>query len=101
MFDAAAKYCGTSLNENLLKGLDLLSSLIRIILGFRINELAVMGDIEEMFHQVNVPTTDRDTLRFLWRDNVKHQIEYYIMNVHFFGKKVLPVVANGLLNKHC
>ena len=71
VFDAAAKYCGTSLNENLIKGPDLLSSLIGIILRFRINEFAVMGDIEQMLHQVNVPTTDRDALRFLWRDNVR------------------------------
>ena len=65
VFDAAAKYRGTSINENLLKGPDLLSSLIGIILRFRINEFAVMGDIEQMLHQVNVPTTDRDALRFL------------------------------------
>ena len=68
VFDAAAKFCGTSLNE---KGPHLLSSLIGIILRFRINEFAVMGNIEQMLHQVNVPTTDRDALRFLWRDNVR------------------------------
>ena len=32
----------------------------------------------------------RDALRFLWRDNVEHPIEDYIMNVHLFGKKDLP-----------
>ena len=74
VFDAAEKYCRTLLNENLLKDLELLSSLIGIILRFRINEFAVMGDIEQMFHQVNVPTTDRDALRFLWRDNVENPI---------------------------
>ena len=65
VFDAAAKYCGTLLNENLLKDPDLLrNSLIGIILRSRINELAVMGDIEQMFLQVNVPTTDRDASQF-------------------------------------
>ena len=59
VFDAVAKYRGTSLNENLLKGPDLLSSFIGIILRLRINEFAVMGNIEQMFHQVNVPTTDK------------------------------------------
>ena len=99
VFDAAAKYCGTSLNENLIKGPDLLSSLIGIILRFRINEFAVMGDIEQMFHQVNVPTTDRDALRFLWRDNVEHIIEDYIMNVHLFGKKDLPCCSQWTLKQ--
>ena len=84
-FDAAAKYHGTLLNEDLLKRSNLLSSLI-IILRFRMNEFAVMADIKQMFHQVNVPTTDKDALQFLWRDNVKHPIEDNIMNVHLFGK---------------
>ena len=97
VFDAAAKYPGTSLNENSLKGSDLLSSLIGIILRFRMNEFTVIGDIEQMFHQVNVPTTDKDALRFLWRDNVKHPIEDYIMFI-YLGKKIHPFVSNGLLN---
>ena len=106
VFDAAAKYRGTSLNENLLKDPDLLSSLIGIILRFRINEFAVMGDIEQMFHQVNVPTTDRDALRFLWRDNVEHPIEDYIMNANLFGKKDSPscgqwALKQAVLEKGC
>ena len=99
VFDAAAKYCGTLLNETLLKGPDLLSSFTGIILCFRINKFAVMGDIEQMFHQVNVPTTDRDALRFLWRDNVEHIIEDYIMNVHLFGKKDLPCCSQWTLKQ--
>ena len=99
MFDAVAKYCGTSLNENLLKGPDLLSSFIGIILHFRINEFAVMGSMEQMFHQVNVPTTDKDALRFLWRDNVKHPIEDYIMNVHLFGNKDSPCCSQSALKQ--
>ena len=87
MFDATAKYCGTSLNENLLKCQDLLSSLIGIICRFRKNEFAVMGYIEQMFHQVNVPTSDRDAFQFLWTDNVEHLVEDFQVNFHLFGKK--------------
>ena len=54
------------------------------------NEFAVMGDIEQMFHQVNVPAIDRDTLEFSLRDNVKQSVEDYVMNVHLFGKKDSP-----------
>ena len=67
VLDAAAKFHETSVNENLLKGPDLLSSLIGIILRFRMNEFAVIGETEQMFHQVNVPTTDKGALQFLWR----------------------------------
>ena len=63
--------------------------------------ISVMGDIEQMLHQVNVTTTDRDALRFLWRDNVEHPVEDYIMNVQLFGKKDSLCLANGFLNKQC
>ena len=65
MFDAAVKYYGTSLHENLVNGSNLSKSLIGIILRFLINRFAVMGDIEQMFYQVNVPTSYRDALQLL------------------------------------
>lgn len=54
------------------------------------NEHAIMGDIEQSFHRVNVFITDRDALRFLWRDNVKCPIEDNVMNAHLFRKKDSP-----------
>ena len=99
VFDAAAKYRKTLLNDNLLKGTDLLSSLMRIILHFRMNEFAVTEDTEQMFHQVNLPTTDRAALGVLWKDNVKHPIEEYIMNLHLFGKKDSPCCSQWALKQ--
>ena len=64
-----------------------MSSFTGIVLSIRMNEFSVMGDIELMFHQVNVPTTDKVALRFLWREKVKHPVEDNIMNAHLFGKK--------------
>ena len=46
-----------------------------------------MGYIEQMFHQVNVPTSDRDAFQFLWTDNVEHPVEDFKVNFHLFGKK--------------
>ena len=63
------------------------------------NEFAVMVDIEQMLHQVNVRTTDRDALQFLWRDNAEHPIEDYIMNVHLFGKKDSPCCSQWALKQ--
>ena len=105
VLDAAAKFHETSVNENSLKGPDLLSSLIGIILRFRMNEFAVIGETEQMFHQVNVPTTDKGALQFLWRDNVKHPTEDYITNVHLLGKKDSPccqwALKQTVLKKGC
>ena len=97
VFDAAAKYSETSLNQNLLKGPDLLSSLIGILMRFREGQFAIMGDIEAMFHQVQVIKEDTDSLRFLWRTNPNLPINEYIMQVHLFGKTDSPCCANWAL----
>ena len=59
VFDAGAKYNNNSLSEHLLKGPDLLNNLVSILIRFCLGEFAVVGDIEQMFHQVKVRETDR------------------------------------------
>ena len=43
-----------------LQGPDLTNNLIGVLLRFREHEVAVMADVEAMFHQVQVPVGDRD-----------------------------------------
>ena len=64
VFDAANTHSGISLNQNLLKGLDFLSSLNGVLMGFQEGQFAIMGDIETMFHQVKVLKEDTNSLRF-------------------------------------
>jgi hypothetical protein len=66
VFDCASAYRGKSLNQELLKGPDLVSSLVGVLLRFRTGSVAVAADIEAMFHQIKVPVRDREFLRFLW-----------------------------------
>ncbi|XP_041372822.1 uncharacterized protein LOC121386089 [Gigantopelta aegis] len=58
VFDCAASYQGVSLNNMLLRGPDLTSNLIGILLRFRQEPVAVTGDIETMFYHVRVPGAD-------------------------------------------
>ncbi|KAK5916218.1 hypothetical protein CgunFtcFv8_011226 [Champsocephalus gunnari] len=66
VFDCSASYLGTALNEQLLQGPDLNSTLIGVINRFRQEPVATIADVEAMFHQVKVPREDADLLRFLW-----------------------------------
>ncbi|XP_013410717.1 uncharacterized protein LOC106173924 [Lingula anatina] len=66
VFDCAAEYSGVYLNDSLLQGTDLTNSLIGVLLRFRQEKIAIVADIEQMYHQVRVHPDDRDALRFLW-----------------------------------
>ena len=49
-----ATFQGASLNSELLPGPNLTSSLLGVLLHFRNEVVAFMGDIQAMFHQVKV-----------------------------------------------
>ena len=68
VFDCSAKYKGVSLNDNLLNGPDMVKRLIGVLTRFRQEQVAIMADVEAMFHQVMVADEDCNYLRFLWWD---------------------------------
>ena len=62
MFDAAAEFQNTSLSKNLLKGPGYLNSLVGILPRFHREKLAVMADMEQVYHQIKVKESDQDAL---------------------------------------
>ncbi|XP_046578260.1 uncharacterized protein LOC124285989 [Haliotis rubra] len=97
----AATYCGTSLNDQVYQGPDLTNKLIGVLLRFREGPIGVMGDIEQMFHQVRVPEGDRDYLsKVLWfSDSGNIQPDVYRMTVHLFGGVWSPSCASYALRR--
>lgn len=70
VFDCGAEFRGESLNRHLLQCPDLINSLIvEVLCRFRKEHVALMCDIEAMFHQVKVSPNCRNFLRFLWWEN--------------------------------
>ena len=86
----------TSLNDHLLTGPDLTNMLVGVLCRFRKGSIAVMCDVESMFHQFHVKKEDQDYLRFLWWEygNLETTPSTYRMKVHLFGAPSSPGCAN-------
>ena len=95
VFDSSAQHSGISLNDVLLTGPDLNNSLLGVLIRFRKEQVAILADIQQMFHCFLVREDHRNYLRFLWyRDNdMSKDIVDYRMRVHVFGNSPSPAVA--------
>ena len=101
VFNCAASFKETSLNDQLLKGPDFLGSLPGVLTRFRKNKIALVGDIESMFHQVKVHPNDCDFLRFLWWPcgDLELPPQEHHMPVHLFGATSPPSCCHFCLLK--
>ena len=97
--NAASKFGGFSLNDNLMAGPDLLQSRIGIIFRFREKQNALTADVEAKFLQVKVPPADCKILRFLWKENNTEPISVYEYGRHIFGAKNSPTCVNYALQQ--
>ena len=72
VFDASAKSStGISLNDTLLVGPTVHSSLLDVLLKFRTHRVALTtDDVSKMYRAVNSAMSDRDFHRFVWRKSL-------------------------------
>ena len=98
VFDLSADYKGC-LNRELLSEADLTNKIVGALLRFREEQIAVMGDIEAMYHQVKVPKDQCRFPKFLWWDDSDPDKEIidYEMKVHVFGGTSSPSSSNFAL----
>ena len=101
VFECSAEFKGTSLNKNLMSGPDLANQIVSVITRFHKEPVAVIGDIESIFHQVFVPENDRSLLRLLWWKNggTSGKILVFEMNVHVSGGTSSTSCCNYALKK--
>ena len=101
VFDCVAKHLRVSLNKALMQGPNLLNSPVGVLTKFRIGLIAVVSDIEKMFHQVRWDTADRSFLQFLWWPNgdLSRDPETFRMTVHLFGATSSPSCASFCLKQ--
>ena len=99
--DGAARFGGTSLNDQLLQGPDVNNTLVGVLTRFREGEIGVVADVEGMFHQVKVAPHHTKYLKFLWfqNDNLNGPIEVREMLVNIFGARPSPTISNVTFRK--
>ena len=95
VFDASAKSTtGVSLNDCLLVGPTVHSSLIDVLLRFRLHRIAITTDISKMYRAIELVKRDRDLHRFVWRSDPSEVIKDYRMTRVTFGVSASSFVAN-------
>jgi len=105
VYDASARAGknSPSLNDCLYAGPPLSSYIYDVLLRFRINKIAITGDIEKAFLNVSVDRRDRNYLRFLWVDDVTSthpNIQVYRFARVIFGVFPSPFLVNAIIRRH-
>ena len=91
VFDASAKFQGTSLNEELYAGPQLQNGLFDVLLRFRCFPVAVACDVSDMYLQIRIPIEGRSKFRFLWRSlEVDRKPDIYEFERVVFGDALAP-----------
>ena len=103
VYDASAKINKgqKSLNECLYPGPTTLKDLTGILLRFRLNEIAVVADIEKAFLQIGLLEEAKDITRFFRLKNkgyltVENNVQVYRFNMVPFGIISTSPTANQL-----
>ncbi|RUA05998.1 MAG: hypothetical protein DSY43_03210 [Gammaproteobacteria bacterium] len=103
VYDASSKEKGkVSLNDCLHVGPSLNPLLYDILLRLRVSKIALVGDIEKAFLNIEVQEEDKDSLRFLWADDPSDlsKISVYRFCRVVFGVSSSPFLLNATLQHH-
>ena len=100
VFNSSTNYMGHILNEYWAKGPDLLNNLLGVLIRFRENKVAFIGDVKKMYHTVKMTELDQHTHRFLWKnmDSTREPDTYIMLRVSV-GDKPSATTATVALRK--
>ena len=95
VFDASASSStGVSLNDTLLVGPTVHSSLTEVLLRFRLHRIALTADVSRMYRAVLLDTADKDLHRFVWRSSPSEPLRDYRMTRVTFGVAASSYASN-------
>ena len=95
VFDASAKSTsGISLDDQLRVGPTVHSTLIDVLLRFRLHRVVLSTDVSRMYRAIVLPCEDRDLHRFVWRERTDEPLRDYRMTRVTFGVSSSSFAAN-------
>ena len=99
VFDCSAEYQGRSINKELLSGPDLTNQIIGVLTRFCEEKIAIMADIEAMYHEVQVPEDQQSFLKSLWweKHDIYREPHDYVMCAHVLGATLPASCSNYAL----
>jgi len=101
VFDASATFQGKSLNSEALPGPKLQADMLSILVRFRKELVALVGDVSQMYHQLALTLEDQPLHRFLWRNmDQSKKPEVYEFLRYVFGGCYCPFCAQYVWQKH-
>ena len=102
VYDTSAKaFDGApSLNDCLYAGPPLQNKLWGVLLRGRFNPVAITGDLQKAFLQVQVRECDRDAMRFHWRRDEHSPLETLRFTRALFGLTPSPFLLRGVIEAH-
>eukprot|EP00794_Sanderia_malayensis_P018333 gene18333-biopygen12280 len=98
-----AKKSGVSLNDCLHVGPPLTPMIFDVLMRFRMNLIALVGDIEKAFLNIEIHEEDRGCLRFLWLRDIhvsNPEVVTYRFNRVVFGCNSSPFLLSCVLRNH-
>lgn len=102
VFNASSKSSnGNSLNDYLLIGPVIQRDIVEKINRFRMYKIVFVCDVEKMYRQIKMHTTDWDFQRFVWRESEQDTIQDYCLTTVTFGEASAPFTATRTLNQIC
>ena len=89
------------MNKQLIPGPGLTNQIVGVLIRFKEEQVAFMGDIEAMFYQVQIPICQQNMLQFLWWEssNFSNQPTDHQICVHVFGGASSPRCCNCALKR--
>lgn len=93
VFNSSASYNGHILNHYWAKGPNVLNNLFGLLLRFRENPIAFIGDISKMFNSIRLSEFDCHVHRFLWRGLEDRPPDHYALTAVPFGNICSPAIA--------